>query len=60
MMNIMLLPSVQSLVPAPANSLALLMLLALDTFLAGVHTFIFANLLSRPCLGTCGASYRMA
>jgi hypothetical protein len=37
MMNIMLLPHVQSMVPAPANSLVLLMLLALGTFLAGVN-----------------------
>jgi hypothetical protein len=36
-MNIMLLPHVQSMVPAPANSLVLLMLLALGTFLAGVN-----------------------
>ena len=32
-MNIMLLPHVQSIVPAPVNSLVLLMLLALGTFL---------------------------
>ncbi len=37
MMNIMLLPDVQSLLPTPANSLALLMFLALGTFLAGVN-----------------------
>jgi len=37
MMNIMLLPAVQNLLPTPANSLALLMLLALGTFLAGVN-----------------------
>ena len=36
-MNIMLLPHVQSMEPAPANSLVLLMLLALGTFLAGVN-----------------------
>jgi hypothetical protein len=41
-MNIMLLTHVQSMVPAPANSLVLLMLLALGTFLAGI------NLLSLP------------
>jgi hypothetical protein len=37
MMNIMLLPGVQTLLPAPANSLVLLMLLALGTFLAGIN-----------------------
>jgi hypothetical protein len=37
MMTIMLLPSVQTLLPAPANSLVLLMLLALGTFLAGIN-----------------------
>jgi hypothetical protein len=42
MMNIMLLPHVQNMVPAPANGLVLLMLLALGTFLAGI------NLLSLP------------
>ena len=36
-MNIMLLPGVQKMVPAPANSLVLLMLLALGTFLAGIN-----------------------
>jgi hypothetical protein len=36
-MNLMLLPSINSMVPAPANSLVLLMLLALGTFLAGVN-----------------------
>jgi hypothetical protein len=36
-MNIMLLPSVQTLLPSPANSLVLLMLLALGTFLAGIN-----------------------
>jgi hypothetical protein len=36
-MNIMLLTHVQRMVPAPANSLVLLMFLALGTFLAGVH-----------------------
>lgn len=36
-MNIMLLPGVQNLVPAPANSLMLLILLALGTFLAGIN-----------------------
>jgi hypothetical protein len=33
----MLLPHVQRMVPAPANSLVLLMLLALGTFLAGIN-----------------------
>ena len=42
MMNIMLLSGVQSMLPAPASSLVLLMLLALGTFLAGI------NLLSVP------------
>ena len=37
MMTIMLLPSVQTLLPSPANSLVLLMLLALGTFLAGIN-----------------------
>ena len=37
MMNMMLLPSVQTLLPSPANSLVFLMLLALGTFLAGVN-----------------------
>jgi len=37
MMNIMLLPGVQSLLPGPAQSLVFLMLLALGTFLAGVN-----------------------
>ncbi|MGB6174915.1 MAG: hypothetical protein WBF43_00920 [Methylocella sp.] len=37
MMNIVLLPHVQRMVPAPANSLVLLMLLALGTFLAGIN-----------------------
>ena len=36
-MNIMLLPGVQRMVPAPANSLVLLLLLALGTFLAGIN-----------------------
>lgn len=36
-MSILFLPSVQRLLPAPATSLALLLLLALGTFLAGVH-----------------------
>lgn len=36
-MNIVFLPSVQRLLPAPATSLALLLLLALGTFLAGIH-----------------------
>jgi len=36
-MNILFLPSVQRLLPSPATSLALLLLLALGTFLAGVH-----------------------
>jgi hypothetical protein len=36
-MNIMLLTHVQRMVPAPANSLVLLMFLALGTFLAGVN-----------------------
>jgi hypothetical protein len=35
-MNIVLLPGVQTLLPAPATSLVLLTLLALGTFLAGV------------------------
>jgi len=41
-MNIVLLPNVQNMLPAPAVSLVLLMLVALGTFLAGV------NLLSLP------------
>jgi len=41
-MNIVLLPGVRNMLPAPAISLVLLMLLALGTFLAGV------NLLSLP------------
>jgi hypothetical protein len=36
-MNILFLPSVQRLLPSPAASLALLLLLALGTFLAGIH-----------------------
>lgn len=36
-MNITLLPGFQNMIPAPANSLVLLMLLALGTFLAGVN-----------------------
>jgi hypothetical protein len=36
-MNIVLLPDVQRLLNAPATGLALLMLLALGTFVAGVH-----------------------
>jgi hypothetical protein len=36
-MNIVLLPSVQRMLNAPATGLALLMLLALGTFVAGVH-----------------------
>src|SRR6202163_3291871 len=36
-MNIMLLSSVQQLLPAPATSLVLLMLLALGSFLAGLN-----------------------
>jgi hypothetical protein len=38
-MNIVLLPGVQRMLPAPATSLVLLMLLALGTFLAGVNLF---------------------
>ncbi|HEV7909568.1 MAG TPA: hypothetical protein VGP28_00390 [Methylocella sp.] len=40
-MNIMLLTHVQRMVPAPANSLVLLMFLALGTFLAGVNLLSF-------------------
>jgi hypothetical protein len=36
-MNIVLLPGVQSMLTAPATGLALLLLLALGTFLAGIH-----------------------
>ncbi|HVT26881.1 MAG TPA: hypothetical protein VHE81_02575 [Lacipirellulaceae bacterium] len=36
-MNIVLLPGVQKMLPTPATSLVLLMLLALGTFLAGVN-----------------------
>lgn len=36
-MNIVLLPSVQAMLNAPATGLTLLMLLALGTFVAGVH-----------------------
>ena len=36
-MNIVLLPNVQRMLTAPATGLALLMLLALGTFVAGVH-----------------------
>ena len=36
-MNIMLLAGVQQLLPAPATSLVLLILLALGSFLAGVN-----------------------
>jgi hypothetical protein len=36
-MNIMLLSGVQQLLPAPATSLVLLMLLALGSFLAGLN-----------------------
>jgi len=36
-MNILFLTSVQRLLPSPATGLALLLLLALGTFLAGVH-----------------------
>ncbi|SFK69085.1 hypothetical protein [Methylocapsa palsarum] len=36
-MNIVLLPSVQAMLTAPATGLTLLMLLALGTFVAGVH-----------------------
>ena len=59
-MNIMLLPHVQSMVPAPANSLVLLMLLALGTFLAGSKSPILGNLLSGPRHGTFGAGDRVA
>jgi hypothetical protein len=38
-MNLILLPSVQTLLNVDATGLALLMLLALGTFIAGVHTF---------------------
>jgi len=38
-MNIMLFAGVQQLLPAPASSLVLLMLLALSTFLAGLNLF---------------------
>ena len=46
--------------PAPANSLVLLMLLALGTFLAGVKCPFFGNLLSGPRHGTFGAGDRVA
>ncbi len=36
-MNIVLLPDVQRMLTAPATGLTLLMLLALGTFVAGVH-----------------------
>ncbi len=36
-MNIMLLPGMQSMLPPPANSLVILMFLALGTFLAGIN-----------------------
>jgi hypothetical protein len=40
-MNVVLLPGVQSLLPAPATGLVLLTLLALGTFLAGVNFLSF-------------------
>jgi len=40
-MNIMLLSGVQQLLPTPATSLVLLMLLALGTFLAGLNLSSF-------------------
>ncbi|MGM4915655.1 hypothetical protein [Tardiphaga sp. 813_E8_N1_3] len=52
-MNIMLLAGVQQLLPAPATSLVLLMLLALGTFLAGL------NLMS-PQMGFLGLSMALA
>ena len=36
-MNIVLLPGLQGLLPVPASSLVLLVLLALGTFLAGIN-----------------------
>lgn len=38
-MNLVLLPTVQTMLNVDATGLAILMLLALGTFLAGVHTF---------------------
>ena len=38
-MNLILLPSVQTMLNVDATGLAILMLLALGTFIAGVHTF---------------------
>lgn len=39
-MNIVLLPDVQRMLTAPATGLALLLLLALGTFLAGIHVSV--------------------
>src|SRR5262249_59129003 len=38
-MNLVLLPTVQTMLNVDASGLAILMLLALGTFIAGVHTF---------------------
>lgn len=54
-MNIMLLSGVQQLLPTPATSLVLLILLALGTFLAGTQSSVASNLLSRPCYGSGGS-----
>ncbi|MGH6813877.1 MAG: hypothetical protein ACREDM_16595, partial [Methylocella sp.] len=40
-MNLLLLPGFQKLLPVPATSLVLLMLLALGTFLAGINLLSF-------------------
>ena len=54
-MNIMLFSGVQQLLPTLATSLVLLILLALGTFLAGVHLRVASNRLSRPCIGAGGS-----
>jgi len=52
-MNLILLPSVQSMLNLDATGLALLMLLALGTFIAGVHTFDWQISLLGLVMGLC-------
>jgi hypothetical protein len=59
-MNIMLLPHIQRMVPAPANSLVILMLLGLGHFSRWSKSPVLANLLSGPRHGTFGTGDRVA
>jgi len=52
-MNLILLPSVQTMLNVDATGLAILMLLALGTFIAGVHTFDWQGSLLGAAMALC-------